>query len=172
MGKCEYSFYESGDRCRIKAGVPGESSDRVAQDTYRNCCTYTDGHKKCPFFLAFQKNSNQSGGCYLTSACVQARGLADDCTELQTLRAFRDGWLMDQPYGSEIIHEYYHIAPAIVASIDQKPNAAAIYDAIYTQVVLPCVAFIQKQKNEDAVKIYSDTVRALKNYFVEDQNDI
>ena len=42
---------------------------------------------------------NDNGGCYLTTACVAARGLPDTCAELQTLRAFRDGILTRRPGG-------------------------------------------------------------------------
>lgn len=44
---------------------------------------------------------SDNGGCYLTTACVAARGLPDTCTELQTLRAFRDGVLARQPGGQQ-----------------------------------------------------------------------
>lgn len=161
MGKCEYSFYDAGDRCRIKAGVPGESSDRVGQDTYRSFCTYTDGHKKCPFFLAFQKTSTQSGGCYLTSACVRARDLPDDCAELTVLRAFRDGWLRQQPFGAACISEYYRTAPAIVESIDARPEREHIYSQIYEKVVAPCVALVRSGAYEQAFSLYRDAALAL-----------
>lgn len=52
MGKCDYSFYQGGDRCRMLDGLKGQSSNRVNSDHYRNFCTYTDGHKKCPFYEA------------------------------------------------------------------------------------------------------------------------
>ena len=165
MGKCEYSFYQSGDRCRIKAGLPGESSDRVGQDTYKNFCTYTDGHKKCPFYLASQKSGGQSGGCYLTSACVRARGLADDCEELQILRAFRDNWLRAQPYGPSSIHEYYCVAPTIVSNIDKNPDAVGIYDSIYSKVILPCIRYIQAGRNAEAFSLYKEATKTLLSHF-------
>lgn len=45
-------------------------------------------------------------GCYLTSACVTARGLSDQCEELQALRSFRDGYLSEQPGGPAEIEQY------------------------------------------------------------------
>ena len=54
-------------------------------------------------------NENDNGGCYLTTACVAARGLSDTGPELQTLRAFRDGVLAHMPGGQEEIEEYYEI---------------------------------------------------------------
>ena len=143
MAKCEYAQYRDGaDRCMIKGSIKGMDNDKVNSDTYREYCRYESGYKKCPFYDAKQKQSS-SGGCFLTSACVRARGLADDCEELQTLRAFRDGWLLAQPYGPESIREYYRIAPAVVERIDVSPDAERVYHAIYTQVILPCIRYIR-----------------------------
>lgn len=51
-------------------------------------------------------------GCFFTTACVEARGLPDDCEALETLRAFRDACLANRPDGREAIAEYYRMAPA------------------------------------------------------------
>ena len=44
-------------------------------------------------------SSSGTDGCYLTSACVMAKGLPDHCEELETLRVFRDEYLAGQPGG-------------------------------------------------------------------------
>lgn len=41
-------------------------------------------------------------GCFLTTATVGTVGLPDDCWELATLRAFRDGWLARHPGGAAL----------------------------------------------------------------------
>ena len=38
----------------------------------------------------YKESGSSSGGCYFTSACVEAQGLPDDCHELTALRKFRD----------------------------------------------------------------------------------
>lgn len=165
MAKCEYSQYRDGsDRCVIKGSMKGMDNDKVNSDTYREYCRYESGYKTCPFYTAKQKESG-GDGCFLTSACVRARGLADDCEELRTLRAFRDGWLRAQPYGPDSIREYYRIAPAVVAGIDASPNAADVYDGIYERVILPCIGHIQEGKNEEAFSLYkSATVKLAEAY--------
>ena len=35
-------------------------------------------------------SDDNDSGCFLTTACIRAKGLPDDCMELQTLRAYRD----------------------------------------------------------------------------------
>lgn len=165
MGKCEYSQYRDGsDRCVIKGNMKGMDNDKVNSDTYKEYCRYESGYKKCPFYEAKQKESS-SGGCFLTSACVRARGLADDCEELQTLRAFRDGWLKDQPYGPESIREYYRIAPAVVESIDASSNAVDIYNAIFERVILPCIRCIQAGRNGEAFDLYKSATAKLAEKF-------
>lgn len=93
MARCDYSFYDGGDRCRLMSKLKNQSSDRVNSDHYRNFCSYSEGYKRCPFYEAYQEESKSTSGCYLTSACTKARGLPDNCEELTILRKFRDEWL-------------------------------------------------------------------------------
>ena len=97
---------------------------------------------------------NDNGGCCLTTACVAARGLPDTCTELQTLRAFRDGVLARRPGGREEIVRYYQIAPGIVAAINQRKDAAKIWNRVYDELVEPCVRMIHEGKDEEAYQLY------------------
>ena len=103
-----------------------------------------------------------SGGwCFLTSACIEARGLADDCRELTVLRAFRDGYMRSLPQGEELIAEYYRIAPAIVEQIQCSDSRLEVLDRLYQDLVLPCVELIREGKNEEALENYCRHVRLL-----------
>lgn len=93
-------------------------------------------------------------GCYLTTACVAARGLPDTCAELQTLRAFCDGVLARWPGGREEIERYYQMAPGIVAAINQREDAAQIWNRVYEELVEPCVRMIHEGKDEEAYRLY------------------
>ena len=61
-----------------------------------------------------------TGHCYISTSCVEAANLPDDCLELQILRQFRDNYLTNQPRGKELIQKYYSIAPHIVRSITKR----------------------------------------------------
>ena len=76
--------------------------------------------------------------CYLTTACVTARGLPDDCEELRVLRVFRDSYLAALPNGPALIERYYKVSPAIVAAIDRRPDRLEVYDNLY-EVIRSCV---------------------------------
>ena len=97
---------------------------------------------------------NDSGGCYLTTACVAARGLPDTCAELQLLRAFRDGVLALRPGGQQEIERYYQIAPGIVAAINQREDAAQIWNRVYEEQVEPCVRMIGEGQDEEVYRLY------------------
>lgn len=106
------------------------------------------------------------GGCYLTSACVTARGLADDCCELQTLRHFRDTYLLLQKDGQQEVDDYYKVAPQIVAAIMQNENPMIELDMIYSELVWPCVKFIEQGEYDQAYLLYKNTTRALESKYI------
>ena len=132
----------------------------VDSDTYYKYCRNYD-YDDCPIY----KGGSSSSGCFLTSACTAARGLPDDCRELQTLRSYRDNWLKKQPDGILLIAKYYEIAPKIVAAIDARPDRLAIYDKLYTELILPCVQMIDAGSNHDALKLYQNTTLTLENAY-------
>lgn len=114
--------------------------------------------------------SGPTQGCFLTSACVEARGLSDDCYELMVLRKFRDGYMRETPTGERDIYEYYRVAPAIVENIRKKDNVAEIFDKIYEELVVPCVELIENGDNEIAYGIYRRAVKKLQVFFIEGCN--
>jgi hypothetical protein len=79
-----------------------------------------------------------SEDCFLTTAAVHTIGLADDCWELRTLRAFRDGPLQALSGGAALAADYYDRAPGIVDAIGARPDAAAIWLKTYWGGIVPC----------------------------------
>ena len=153
--ECKYYYYDSGYSCALKRRKEGYSS--IDSDiVHRYCWGYH--YEECPLY---KNEHSSSGGCYLTSACVEARGLNDDCHELTILRAFRDGYMRSTPSGSADICEYYHTAPSIVAQIKSLPNAKAIFDQIYSDLVLPCVTLIENGNNREAYIKYKEYTKSL-----------
>lgn len=146
---CKYYYWDGDYYC-------SRTKERVDEDWYYKYCRNYD-YDDCPIY----KGQYSSGGCYLTSACVEAKGLPDDCPELTTLRRFRDTWLANQPGGKEEIQHYYQVAPAIVAAIQTKENAKEIFDDIYRSLILPCVTLIQEGKMDETWKLYRETTEKL-----------
>jgi len=78
-------------------------------------------------------SSSSGGGCYITTACVQARSLPDDCLELNVLRGFRD-MLLQTPSGRGAVREYDRIAPEIVTAVNQQVESGRIWDSLYQDI--------------------------------------
>ena len=157
--ECSYYYYDNGYSCALKREKEGNSS--IDQDIVKRYCWYYH-YEDCPRY----KDRAGSSGCFLTSACTEAKGLPDDCMELTTLRAFRDSYMKSFPEGQADICQYYHIAPAIVAKIHAMPNSKDVFDSIYTELVLPCVELIHNGKNKEAYIKYRDYVKLLQKHFI------
>ena len=106
----------------------------------------------------FENQNGSGGGCFLTSACCQYMGFADDCKELTTLRNFRDIYLKQTDEGMSLVEEYYKIAPAIVEKIKVHSKKDKILKDIYTQVCKIC-EMIDDGKHEEAVRAYTQMVK-------------
>lgn len=78
--------------------------------------------------------SGSSGGCFITTACVEASGLPDNCIELETMRYLRDEYLARSEEGKRMINEYYEIAPSIVTAIRTRENSNEIFNNIFNEI--------------------------------------
>lgn len=97
---------------------------------------------------------NTPKGCFLTTACVKAKNLPDDCYELTTIRRFRDTVMKTDETLKPLVEEYYRNAPLIVSRINETKNAQEVYERIYREMILPCLSAIECGENEKAVDLY------------------
>lgn len=110
--------------------------------------------------------SEDSGGCYITSATMKSLGKEDTCDELMSFRYYRDQWLSNEPNGKMLIDEYYHTAPLIVNTIDSQENSKDIYNDIWNTYLSPCYDYIKKSNNNEAKELYVQMVKKLKRRFL------
>lgn len=99
------------------------------------------------------------GGCFITQACVDTMGLADDDRVLATLRMFRDKYMLSDIERCMKVADYYLMAPKIVEAISKREDKRQVYERMYHDYVLPAVAAIDNLDYELAMKIYTDGVR-------------
>lgn len=127
-------------------------------DKQNRCCVCDSEYARYPATVC-DKHKNVcvrcgrdlDGGCFITSACIVARGLPDDCQELITFRNFRDKYVKKLPNGDQIIREYYEFAPKIVAEINRAEDNRAIYSELYERLVLKTVELVKLGKEEEAL---------------------
>lgn len=99
--------------------------------------------------------------CFLTTACCAVQGRPDDCFELQTLRRFRDRWLLRQPFGAVEITHYYQIAPNISRSLLVSREGRKRLRSLYWRTIMPCVALIRIGWPSMAYRFYKRMMREL-----------
>lgn len=149
-------YYQSYKYCIKKRGD-------VNDDFFSRYCMSDYNYTECPIY---KQEDSSSEGCFLTSACVENKGLPDDCQELTQLRWYRDSILPSQPDGQTKIAEYYHIAPQIVENINCQPDKKDIYDRIYSDYILPCTEMISNGNYDDVYQKYCDMVYSLKEKYM------
>lgn len=148
--ECKYYYYDNGYSCALKREKEGNSS--IDSDiVHRYCWGYH--YEDCP---RYKNRDSSSGPCFLTSACVEAKGLPDDCRELTVLRSYRDNYMCSFPAGVNDIKEYYRYAPTIVSKVKALPNSKELFNRIYEELVVPCVKLIEAGKEYEAYFKYKN----------------
>lgn len=104
--------------------------------------------------------------CFITTACIRARGLPDDCPELQILRQFRDSYMLSTEAGREMVRHYLELAPKIVAALDGHFSQNAIWQSLYDDLVTPCSLLVISGAFSEAELLYSDYVFVLEDLFL------
>lgn len=110
------------------------------------------------------KKPPQEKCCYITTACIQAQGLPDDCEELTVLRAFRDSYLKQKSNGESLIALYYEHSPKILEYIHRSEDEEEILRRLY-RIIKKCVEAIKNGDNEYAYKTYCEMVIKLKDKY-------
>ena len=113
---------------------------------------------------SFESNEGGGSGCYLTSACVDYLGKADDCEELTALRKFRDTYMKSTEGGQKLVEEYYAVAPEIVNRINSSGKKEYYY-AYINGVIDKCVKLISQNENEKTMQEYVSMVEFLRKEF-------
>lgn len=124
---------------------------------------YDRRHNEVPILPPVKGGSPaKKEGCFITTACMVAMGLPDDCDELNSLRAFRDGYVAGLPFGPALIQDYYELAPGLVAQIESRPDAAKVLSQLY-QEISQAVQFIKTGQPEAALNCYMANVARIVN---------
>lgn len=136
---------------------------------YTKVAISMQNQNSAPLARGLNEGGGESTGCcswcFLTTACVEARGLPDDCDELSTLREFRDTYMSSSKHLRALVDLYYEIAPRIVQAIEASENRREELDAIY-QTIVTCVDLVKRKQYERAVEIYKRCVIRLANQYL------
>lgn len=106
-------------------------------------------------------STSEGGNCFLTTACVTHRGLADNCTELNTLRKLRQEHMRTNKEGKAMLQVYDRLGPALVNAICAADNKEEILEYMYQKMILPAVDLVKNNKPADAISYYKIFTQAL-----------
>ena len=131
-------------------GLPITESAQEANERYEEGYSHTESQK--------------SGGCFLTTACIDHAGLTDDCHELTTLRSFRDCYVVQLANGHAALVEYYRVAPILVQQIEQSTDKDAVLSGIFATVT-KAVKLIEQKNFQEAFACYEAMFISLKQQY-------
>lgn len=99
-----------------------------------------------------------SNCCFISTAVYTNMGLDDNCSDLVTLRNYRDNYLLKTTNGRKLVDNYYSIAPLIVNQIDSLKTKNQIYFGIYERYIKNIVNLINHNEFESATQKYEKMV--------------
>ena len=152
---CPYYWWNHNYACR-------KTNKDVNEDTYYKYCRNYN-YSACPIY---KQELPSDRSCFITTACIRAKNLPDDCEELTLLRKYRDSYLLSFDEGKSDVAHYYSIAPKIVSEIQKTKNSNDIFVQLYYELIVPCVELIQKQKYKEAHELYKNTTMMLESKYL------
>lgn len=155
-------FGEVGEHYDMKGNRIGTSKER--QGFFGNYEDHYDANgnqtgmteKNRGFFNNTDLHSkDKNKGCFLTTACADYYQLPDDCEQLETLRGFRNSYMMASEERRRDIEEYYSISPGIVERINRLPEQLQeeMYGYIFG-VVNRCTSLAEEKNDSECYREY------------------
>jgi hypothetical protein len=105
------------------------------------------------------------GGCYITTAICKSLGFADDCYILNTLRRFRDTFMVSDAERKAMVDQYYDSAPFMVELILARDDAAFFLRRLAAVYIMPAIRSIEEGDNFGALTLYRAMVLELRDIF-------
>lgn len=116
--------------------------------------------------IADVKGGFRSSPCFITTAVCKSLGKPDDCYELTLLREYRDTYMAQTDERTAAVAKYYRVAPKIVAKIDARADAQAVYASIWEDYLAFCIRLIEENRLDECETVYSDMVHFLEGQYL------
>ena len=110
---------------------------------------------------SYSYESSSGGLCFITTATCVALNKEDDCEELLAFKHYRDTVLIYESDGSELIREYYRIAPRIVEAIESEEDSKQLYQKLWDDYIVVGYKYLLKKDMIKAKETYVNMVLSL-----------
>jgi hypothetical protein len=120
---------------------------------------YIQIDKECRYADAsgsYDLEEYQSFFCTVSSL---AGGHRLDSDALRLVTGFRDKYLFNTEAGRLLIHEYYTIAPPLIATLQRLPNVSDYWAQVYKDLVKKTCSLIRQNRGHEAVTHYTTQIR-------------
>jgi len=137
----------------VKLGDKEDCRFKLDCETLRAGLAWASERQTALATLATEEKCVPPEGCFITTACCETLGLADDCFELRTLRRYRDDVLANKPGGVADIAAYYRLAPLILAQLPRESRTETLR-SVYARYILLAALAARLGLNTLAYKLY------------------
>jgi hypothetical protein len=96
----------------------------------------------------------KKGGCFVTTAVCEILGKDDNCSELETMRNFRDGVLLRDNSLKNIVSEYYEVSPEIARNLKKMNNKEEFSRYLLERHISIIIKEIEISNNDKAIELY------------------
>jgi hypothetical protein len=149
-GKCDScngsgGYYTDRGNRNVRSEMMGNKGSYKHNEGYWVSCTTCSG--------TGEEEKKVNTGCFLSTACIEFKGLADDCKELQILRKFRDEYVSSLINGTEKIFFYYKYSPEIVKKISASSSQEKTLEDLY-EMVIKAINYIENDDYFSALVLY------------------
>ena len=114
----------------------------------------------------FDRRESEYRVCYLTTMFCEILELEDDCDELETLRGYRDWYMLNDPSCKLLLEEYDTIGPILANKLFYDKEKMNVVKEMGESYIYPAIRFIFEEKYEEAKEIYIKMVNMLKQRYI------
>lgn len=126
---------------------------------------YNPNEQACSRMKYDESKKNGTSPCYLTTIIHNILGMPDNGFALQTLRNFRNNYMLNHPETYPMLIEYDIIGPQIAEALRNDPLNMSIAQTLYQTHIMPIAFLVSRKLNEMAIEKYQEMTNKLKNYY-------
>ena len=128
------------------------------------CKYYPKGDKACGRFE--RRSDYSSSGCFLTTAICDIFGCEDNCFCLETLRKFRDNYLVKNSKFYPLLAEYEVVGPKISDKLHSDYKREEVASYYYENYLYDIITdFVPNGKSDVAINSYVNMTNDLKRMY-------
>ena len=127
------------------------------------CKYFSKSDKACS---KFEKRRDIDTTCFLTTAICNIFGFEDNCFGLETLRNFRDNYLVKDERYHKLLAEYEVIGPVISNNLYHDEHRMEVADYYFENYLYNIIVNLSTYKDYDeAVNMYIEMVNDMKRMY-------